>query len=156
MGVSGLAPSTDVPQMYCPDLAWTSKDACAFIPWDVAWGGRDADDRLAAFTTNADRHNEARLLDTATPQPRPSADQRKRLFQFAIKVCAIAGGASNKAPNAPIPPPWATAAAKPTGLAPAIGAIRIGVESPGCWANSWARDRQSFIDQVSAQSEIAA
>jgi len=59
--------------MCCPDLSLTSRDACAFVPWDVAWGGCSADGRLAALTINADGRDKLRLLDTATSSIRSPA-----------------------------------------------------------------------------------
>src|SRR4051812_44984996 len=50
-------------------------------------------------------------------------------------------GAVISAPNPPMPPALATAAANPTGQAPAIGAIKIGTRSPNLRQNAAARSR---------------
>ena len=51
----------------------------------------------------------------------------------------IASASISSAPQAPMPPASATAAASAGGQAPAMGAIRIGTRRPYTWAKSSAR-----------------
>src|SRR6266851_6672597 len=57
-------------------------------------------------------------------------------------------GAVISAPSPPIPPALPTAAASPTGQAPAIGACRIGTRKPKRRQNSSARRRGSLSDGI--------
>src|ERR1700676_2863550 len=54
-------------------------------------------------------------------------------------------GAVSNAPSPPIPPALPTAAASPTGQAPAIGAIRIGTRRPKRRQNVAARSRTMLL-----------
>src|SRR5205807_1053467 len=58
---------------------------------------------------------------------------------------SMPSGAVSSAPSPPMPPALATAAASPTGQAPAIGAIRIGTCNPKRRQNSAARSRAMLI-----------
>src|SRR5216684_1060753 len=61
---------------------------------------------------------------------------------------AMPSGAVISAPSPPIPPALPTAAASPTGQAPAIGACRIGTRKPKRRQNSSARRRGSLSDGI--------
>src|SRR3954453_22874451 len=78
----------------------------------------------------------------------PLEDERNSCIHAAIAV-----GDISSAPAAPMPPALATAIASEAGLAPAIGASRIGTRSPKPSQNSAARDNGEVIGLMALRFE---
>src|SRR3954452_3101612 len=78
----------------------------------------------------------------------PLEDERNSCIHAAIAV-----GDISSAPAAPMPPALATAIASEAGLAPAIGASRIGTRSPKRLQNSAARNNGEVIGLMALRFE---